>query len=97
MPTYVILGEYTKQGIENIEDLPDRLDLANDLAESLGGEIKEFYLTFGQYDFVTISEAPDDETALEAALTIAQQGAVRTETLKAFPADEAREIVGELS
>lgn len=96
MQTYVVLGEYTQHGVETIEDLPERLDQASELAESMGGEVLDYYLTFGQYDYVLIAEAPDDETAAKALLTTAQEGTVRTETLKAFPEAETRDIVGEL-
>lgn len=96
MPTYISLVEYTKEGIENIKDSPDRLDDAKSLAEEVGGEITDFYLTFGQYDIVVVSEFPDDETYAQFALTVASQGAVSTETLKALTEDDYREVISEL-
>lgn len=93
MPTYIGLVEYTEHGITNIEDSPDRLDDAKALAESLGGELTDFYLTFGQYDIVVETEFPDDETAAQFTLGVAREGAVSTETLKAFPEDEYREVI----
>lgn len=96
MPTYVSLVEFTQDGIENIADSPDRLDDARALAEELGGEITDFYLTFGGYDIVVVSEFPDDETYARFALTVASRGAVSTETLKAFPEDEYRDVVAGL-
>lgn len=96
MPTYISLVEFTKEGIEYIEDSPDRLDEARAFAEELDGEITGFYLTFGQYDIVVVSEFPDDETYAQFALTIASLGAVSTETLKAFTEDEYREVIASL-
>ncbi|MFA9515678.1 GYD domain-containing protein [Halopenitus sp. H-Gu1] len=96
MPTYIVLQEYTQQGIKNIEDSPDRLDDAKELAESMDCEVKQFYLTFGEYDLVVVLEAPDDETAAQLALTVGKSGAVATETLKAFPEDEYREVIAGL-
>lgn len=93
MPTYVHLVEYTQEGIEDIEDSPSRLDDARELAESLGGKLTDFYLTFGEYDIVTVSEMPDDETAAQFVLSVAREGAVSTETLKAFPEDDYREVI----
>lgn len=93
MPTYVSLVEFTDQGIENITDSPDRLDDARALAEELGGEVTDFYLTFGQYDIVVVSEFPDDERYARFALTVGSRGAVSTETLKAFTEAEYREVV----
>lgn len=97
MPTYVHLSSFTDQGVQNIEDSADRLDDAGELAATLGGELEEFYLTFGQYDFVTVTEFPDDETAAEFALRVSSAGAIEMETLKAFPEDEYRDLVAGLS
>ncbi len=96
MPTYIHLTSYTGQGVQNIEDSPDRLDDAKELAASLNGEFKEFFLTFGQYDIVAVTEFPDDETAAQFALGVGSEGAVTTETLKAFPEDEYRDVIAGL-
>lgn len=96
MPTYITLLNYTQEGIEAIEDSPNRLDDAKDLATSLGGELTEFYLTFGRYDAVVVSEFPDDESYAQFALLSGKQGAVSTETLKTFTEDEYRNIIGAL-
>lgn len=93
MPTYIALINYTQQGIENIKDSPDRLDKAKALAESMGGEATDWYLTFGDYDAVGISEFPDDETAAQFALAVGSQGSVTTETLKAFTEEEYRDVI----
>lgn len=97
MPTYVSLIEYTQHGIENVEESPDRLDDAKALAEARGGEMLEFFLTMGEYDIVTISEFPDDESYGKWALGVASRGAVTTETLTAFPEDEYRDLIAGLS
>lgn len=96
MATYISLIEYTNDGIKNIDESPARLDKAKELAAAHNCEIKSFYLTFGQYDAVSVFEAPDDETAAKISLTIGRGGAVSTETLKAFPEDEYREIIADL-
>jgi uncharacterized protein with GYD domain len=96
MPTYIHLTSYTGDGIENIADSPDRLDDARELADSLGGEFTDFFLTFGAHDIVAITEFPDDETAARFALGVASGGAVTTETLKAFTEDEYRDVIAGL-
>jgi len=96
MPTYIVLGEFTQEGIMNIKDSPKRLQDAKNLANSLGGEIKKFYYTMGQYDFVAICELPNDAVMTKFILMVSKVGAVRSETLKATPADEAAEIFKEL-
>lgn len=97
MPTYIHLTSYTGEGVQNIADSPDRVDDAKDLATSLNGEFKDFFLTFGQYDIVAITEFPDDETAAQFSLSVGSKGAVTTETLKAFTEDEFRDIITGMS
>ena len=50
----------------------------------------------GQYDAVVISEAPNDETATKAALTVMAAGAVRTQTFRAFTEEEYQRLISEL-
>lgn len=97
MPTYVTLVNFTDDGRENIEELPERVEKIKQLKRSLGGEPKGFFLTFGQYDLVAFSEMPDDETVARLQLTAAMEGEVETETLRAFSMDEVREILKEAS
>ncbi len=96
MATYIMLINYTQQGIESIKESPERLDRAKELPQSLGGEVRDFYLTMGTYDAVAMIEAPDDQTAASFVLAAGSQGNVRTTTLKAFSETEFREIVQSL-
>ena len=64
--------------------------------KAMGGELNQFYLVMGRYDMVVIGEAPDDETAAKLALAIGSQGAIRTETLRAFTEEEYRTIISAL-
>jgi uncharacterized protein with GYD domain len=93
MPTYITLLTYTPQGIEKIKESPARLEKAKAAVKAAGGEMKAFYLTMGGYDAVAISEAPSNEAYARAILAIASAGAVRSETLCAFPEGEYRKIV----
>ena len=47
----------------------------------------------GSYDFVSILEAPDDETATAGLLVIGAAGNARTVTLRAFDATEMEKII----
>ncbi|MGE5850317.1 MAG: GYD domain-containing protein [Candidatus Methylomirabilota bacterium] len=96
MATYVILINYTDQGIRNIKESPKRLDAAKKMLKGMGGEIKDFYLTMGSYDIAIIAEAPSDEAIAKFALASGSLGNVRTTTLKAFPEAEYRKIVAAL-
>ena len=96
MPTYVILSNWTEEGIRNVRNSPDRLDAVKQMFRDAGGELKSFFMTMGRYDVVVVAEAPDDEAMAKLALTIGGTGAVRTETLRAFTEDEYREIIAAL-
>ena len=96
MPTYIGLVNYTDQGIRKIKDSPDRLEAVKNLAKDLGGELKQFFLTMGEYDIVVVYELPDDAAAARFSLTVGQVGAIRTTTLKAFSEGEYRDIIAAL-
>ena len=66
---------------------------AQKVVEANGGVIKAFYYTLGQYDFVTIAEDPNIESAMRSLFAIGSAGAVRTETLVAIPAEKAAELL----
>ena len=96
MPTYVGLLQFTQQGIQNMKDSPNRVDAAASMFEQVGAELKAFYYTMGEYDAVSIVEAPDDETVSRLVLAVAAQGNARFVTMKAFTIDEMRRIVAGL-
>jgi uncharacterized protein with GYD domain len=96
MATYITLLKYTQKGIENIKDSANRLDSAKEAFKGMGADIKEFYLTMGQYDAIVIIEAPNDETVAKLALSTGSKGAVKTETFRAFPEDEYRKVIASL-
>jgi len=96
MASYIVLTSWTEQGIRNVKESPRRLDAARELAKTLGVELREFYMTIGAHDMVVRLEAPDDGAAAKFILALAQGGAVRTTTLKAFTEAEYREIIGAL-
>jgi uncharacterized protein with GYD domain len=96
MPTYVNLVRLTQQGVENIKQSPARLETTKKAFKAMGAELKQFYMVLGQYDLVVIGEAPDDETAAKLSIAIGSQGAIRTETMRAFTEEEYRKIVESL-
>ena len=93
MPTYIVLMNWTGDGIAQVKDSPKRLDAGRKLFKKLGVKLKDTYLTMGRYDLVCLMEAPDDETFAKAMLTLGSKGATRSETLKAFNEAEYRKII----
>ena len=96
MPIYIGLYKLTDQGIKNIKDAPQRIEEAFKGWEAMGGKVLGFYSVMGEYDYVAIGEAPNDEVAVTFALALGSQGDARTMTLKAFTRDEFTEIVNKL-
>lgn len=93
MPMYVILGKVTDQGAKDMKDLPRRIEENRAGGERLGVKLHGWYLTQGRYDFVVITEAPDDESIAAQVIAIAGRGNSRSETLRAFTLDEAKRII----
>ncbi len=96
MTTYVMLANWTDQGVRNIKEAPRRLDAAKQSLQDMGGEFKSFFMTMGDVDMVAVIEAPDDAVAARFALQVGLLGNIRTRTLKAFPEAAYREIVASL-
>ena len=96
MARYIVLLNWTDQGIRNAKDSPKRLDAGRATAKKFGVEIKEFYMTMGDVDMVMHADAPNDEALAKFILALAGLGNVRTRTLKAFSEDEYRKILGSL-
>jgi len=84
MPTFVMLGHFSDQGIRNVKDTTKRAEAFKEQAKRLGGNVKELLWTMGRYDFVAVVEAPDEKVMTTMALSVGKIGNVRSETLRAF-------------
>ncbi len=96
METYIILANFTEQGIKNIKDSPARIEEAKKATEAAGGKWLGWYLTMGRYDFVVMAQAPKAEAVAALMLAFGSQGNVSTETLRAFTEEEFKGIVANL-
>lgn len=96
MGTYIVLANFTDQGIRNVKDTTKRADAVREAAKKFGVEATQFFWTLGSYDVVAIFEAPDDAAVTALGLAIGSAGNVRTQTLRAFSKDEMNGILGRL-
>lgn len=96
MPTYISLINFTQKGTETIKDGPKRLDAAKQRFRDAGAELKAFYLVTGQYDAVSIIEAPNDEVVAKLAMGTAALGFIRTQTCRAFTEDDYKKMTASL-
>ena len=74
MPIYITQGRYTRDAIKGMIIKPeDRADQVSRLLSKVGGRLIGYYLTFGDYDFLSIAEVPND-TQMPAVLLAAGSG-----------------------
>lgn len=96
MPTYMVLENFTDQGIRAVKDTTKRADAVRAMAKRMGASVKDVYWTLGGYDVVTIFEAADEATATAFVLSLASAGNVKCQTLRAFTAAEADQILAKV-
>jgi uncharacterized protein with GYD domain len=96
MAAYFTLGNWTEQGVHTVKDTVNRGEAAKKLAESLGGRLIGIWWTIGKYDFIAITEFPDDATFSRFALTTTLGGNIRTTSMRAFSEDEMQQIIQSL-
>ncbi|MBX9592214.1 MAG: GYD domain-containing protein [Hyphomonadaceae bacterium] len=96
MGTYILLANYTEQGIKGIKDTVKRTEAVKEMAKKAGLTMKESYWTLGPCDVVALFEAPSDEAMTAFSLSIAKLGNVKTQTLRAFSSKEMTGILGKM-
>jgi uncharacterized protein with GYD domain len=96
MPTFIGMLSWTDQGIRSVKDTPKRVQAAKDAAKKLGIEIKQIFLTTGDFDLLTILEAADGDKVAKFALAAGAQGNIRTRTVRAWPEAEMIKLISEL-
>ena len=97
MSDYILLINWTEQGISKIKESPDRYNSFKASLEKAGGKLIGGYYTFGEYDVIIIIEAPNDEVVMSLMLKVGSAGNVGTKTLKAFNAEQGIKIIKDLS
>ncbi len=88
MPMYAMLSTLGPNGWETVREKPERIREVTAEVEALGLKVHAQYALLGQYDFLNVIEAPDDETMAKAAIFLASRGTMRTTTLTAIPVEE---------
>ncbi len=96
MATYIVLVNFTDQGIRNVKQSPERAKAAMAAAEKLGIKMKDNYWTMGAYDVVFIVDAPNDEAMTTLALSVGSLGNVHTQTMRAYSGDEMDRILAKV-
>ena len=92
LPSFIVLGNWTDQGIRNVIDAPKRIKTTHSMVEKSGGKMQLYY-TMGEYDFVMSVEAPNDDAMVAILLCLGSMGNVHTKTLKAWTESEGAKIL----
>jgi uncharacterized protein with GYD domain len=87
MATYILLTRLTDEGCATLTKNPDRIKEVNKDVEAMGAKLIAQHVVLGQYDFVNIVEAPDNETMAKISVQLASRGTVRIMTLPIIDID----------
>jgi uncharacterized protein with GYD domain len=88
MPTYLMLTNLTAEGVRTLKNNPGRVAEVNREVEQIGAKVVAQYATLGQYDFVTVVEAPDEKTMAKVSVELGSRGTMTSQTLAAMPAED---------
>ena len=88
MPTWIMLTTLTPEGVQTIKNNPQRIREVNREVEQLGASVKAQWASLGQYDFINVVEAPDEQTMARVSLELGSRGTARYESLAAIPIDD---------
>jgi uncharacterized protein with GYD domain len=88
MATFVMLTNLTPEGVQTLKNNPNRVQEVNREVEQLGVTVKDQWATLGQYDFITVVEAPDEKTMAKVSVELGSRGTMTSQTMAAIPAEE---------
>lgn len=91
MATYVMLTNLTPDGVQTLKNNPARVQEVNKEVEQLGAKVLNQWATLGQYDFVSIVEAPDEKTIAKVSIELGSRGTMTSQTLPAIPTEQLTE------
>jgi uncharacterized protein with GYD domain len=88
MPIFIMLTRLTSNGVKTLKDNPGRVQEVNKEVEQLGIKVLSQWATLGEYDFVSVVEAPDEKTMAKVSVELGSRGTTSNETMSAIPAEE---------
>jgi uncharacterized protein with GYD domain len=91
LPTYIMLTSLTSDGVKTIKNHPGRVQEVNKEMEQLGVKVVSQWATLGEYDFVSVVEAPDERTMAKVSVELGSRGTTTNETMTAIPSEEFTE------
>ena len=95
MATYIMLMKFLSPGVESIQGAAAGRAAGKKAAKALGITWKQQYLVMGEYDIITVLDAPNDEVVAKFAL-MGMTGSLSITTMRAFTEPEADKLIKEL-
>lgn len=95
MHQYILLGNFTDEGLRKLEKFPNRDKAARNLIEKAGGGL-QIYFTMREYDFAAIVNMPDEMSTSKLLIRMGKIGDVKTKTLKAWSESEFHDVINHL-
>ena len=88
MATFIMLTNLTPDGVKTLKNNPGRVQEVNKEVEQLGVKVVDQWATLGQYDFITVVDAPDESTMAKVSIELGSRGTMTSQTLAAIPAGD---------
>jgi uncharacterized protein with GYD domain len=88
MPVFIMLTKLTSNGVRTIKDNPGRVHEVSMEVEQLGVKVLHQWATLGEYDFVSVVEAPDETAMAKVSVELGSRGTTSNETMAAIPAED---------
>lgn len=88
MPIYIMISTLTDEGRKTIKKHPERIEEVNREIESMGAKVLAQYAVLGQYDFLNILEAPNNEAIAKISIELGSRGTIQIITLPAIPVED---------
>jgi uncharacterized protein with GYD domain len=88
MATFIMLTNLTPDGVKTLKNNPGRVQEVNKEVEQLGVKVVDQWATLGQYDFITVVDAPDEATMAKVSIELGSRGTMTSQTLAAIPAGD---------
>jgi uncharacterized protein with GYD domain len=88
MPLYLMLSRLSEKGVQTLNSNPARLREVNKDVEELGARVLHQWASLGEYDFVNVVEAPDDQTVMKISVKLGARGSVSFESLPLVPIED---------
>jgi uncharacterized protein with GYD domain len=88
MSLYIMMTNLTDEGRKTVKTNPQRIKEVNKEVEAMGVKILAQYVVLGQYDFINILEAPNNQAIAKVATELGSRGTLQTSTLAAMTLDD---------